>query len=131
MKKEAIEAAIVKSRQREINYPEFVRLLSEAGVRAYHVDVPSHTIVYRNGEETHTERGQPVAPEDARTAAPFDERGVKAAIANNQQGKGDYLTFLRQIWVSGVTEYEVDLGERRITYRGAAGEAYVETIPAP
>lgn len=131
MKKDAIEAAIVKARQSEITYPQFVRLLSEAGVRTYHVDVPSHTIVYRNGEETHTEHGSPVVPEDARTPAPFDESGIKAAIAGNQQGKGDYLTFLRQIWASGVTGYEVDLGERTVSYRGAAGESYTEAIPSP
>jgi uncharacterized protein YbcV (DUF1398 family) len=130
MKKDAIEAAIVKARQREITYPQFVGLLREAGVRTYHVDVPSHTLVYRNGEETYTEHGHPVAPEDARTPAPFDESGIKAAIAGNQQGKGDYLTFLRQIWASGVTEYDVDLGERTVTYRGAA-EAYMEAIPSP
>jgi uncharacterized protein YbcV (DUF1398 family) len=131
MKKDAVEAAIVKARQSEITYPQFVGLLSEAGVRTYHVDVPSHTVVYRNGEEAHTEHGQPVVPEDARTPALFDESGVKAAIAGNQQGKGDYLTFLRQIWASGVVGYDVDLGARTVTYRGAAGEVYVEAIPSP
>lgn len=131
MKKDEIEAAIVKARQSEVTYPQFVELLSEAGVRTYHVDVPSHTVIYRNGEETHTEHGQPVVSEDARTPAPFDDSGVKAAIAGNQQGKGDYLTFLRQIWASGVVEYDVDLGERTVSYRGVAGEAYVESIPAP
>ena len=131
MKKDAIEAAIVRARQSEVTYPQFVELLSEAGVRTYSVDVPSHTIVYRNGEETHTEQGLQVAPEDAWALARFDESGVKAAIAYNQQGKGDYLTFLQQIWASGVTEYDVDLGERTVSYRGAAGETYVEAIPLP
>jgi uncharacterized protein YbcV (DUF1398 family) len=124
-----LEEIIGRSRRREISYPELVRLLVEAGVQTYHVDVATHTIFYRDATESYTEHG-PVAA-SSQLLAPFSVEGVKAAIAANQQGKSDFLEFLRQIWQSGVTTYEVDLAARSIAYRGAGGESYVEAIPLP
>lgn len=127
---ETIRTAIEKSAKGEIPYPVLARTLLESGVRSYHVDVATHTAVYRGDGDPFTIQGKAVAiPGEPPTA--FQEEKVKAAILANQRREIDYEGFLQRIWQNGTIAYDVDLAERTVTYRGRDGEAYVERIPLP
>jgi uncharacterized protein YbcV (DUF1398 family) len=129
MNREAVTAAVESARKREIGYLDFVRRLIAAGVQTYRVEVPAHTITYHSPDDTFIEQGEPLAGADPERPAPFQAPGVQAAIAANQQGKGEYQLFLRQIWDAGTVAYDVDFQARTIAYRGAHGEVYEEGIP--
>jgi uncharacterized protein YbcV (DUF1398 family) len=126
---QAVRVALEKNRRKEIDYPAFAQLLREAGVRSYRADVPAHAITYEGEGESFTETGREIVPAAERSPRTYDPEGIRAALAANQRGKGDYEEFLRQIWAAGVTHYDVDLQAATVTYRGAQGEAWVEPIP--
>jgi uncharacterized protein YbcV (DUF1398 family) len=123
-----IQDAIVQAARGEIPYPVLARMLREAGIRRYEVDVPSHTAVYQGVGEPLTIKGPEIATPGA-AAAPFHREGLREVILANQRKEIDYDKFLERIWRSGVTRYDVDLEARTITYRGQGGEAYEERIP--
>ena len=124
----SIQTAIDQAARGEIPYPVLARTLRESGIRTYRVDVATHTAIYQGDGEPLTLRGAAVAGAGEPPPA-FDRSGVVAALLANQRRETDYDGFLRQIWQSGVTSYDVDLAARTVTYRGSKGEAHVERIP--
>ena len=128
------EAAIRDAVHRADNapgYPEAVRFLIEGGVKRYHTDVATRTIVYSSDAASYSDLGVAPAHTTPEDAGGFDGSGVEAAFTAVEQGRSDYSGFLGAIWAAGVVEYDVDLVERRITYRGRHGETYVQRIPLP
>jgi uncharacterized protein YbcV (DUF1398 family) len=130
--REAMKIAVEKARSVAADYPAFVKMLAEAGIQSYRANVAAHTITYLHAKgETYIERWPESPGPQRQTPNPFNEAGLKAAILDSQRKKIDYPTFMNLIWASGVTQYEVELSARQITYRGAKGETYVERIPNP
>lgn len=125
----AVRDALEKNRRKEIDYPALAQLLRQAGVRSYRADVPAHVLTYQGDGESFTETGREIVPAAERSPRKFDADEIRAALAANQRGQGDYEDFLRQIWAAGVTHYDVDLDAATVTYRGAQGEAWIEPIP--
>jgi uncharacterized protein YbcV (DUF1398 family) len=123
-----IQTALEQSARGEISYPTLAQILVNAGIRSYHVDVAAHTATYHGEGEPFTHQGQAIAhPQEPPPL--FREDALKAAIIANQRKEIDYEEFLRRIWQSGTTVYDVDLEEKTVTYRGRGGEACVERIP--
>jgi uncharacterized protein YbcV (DUF1398 family) len=124
----SIRDAIDQAARGEISYPVLAKTLWESGIRAYHVDVATHTAVYQGDGEPFTIKGEGVARAGEKAPA-FDQSGVVAAIHASQRRDIDYDGFLQRIWQSGVATYDVDLEARTIIYKGQSGEAHVERIP--
>lgn len=124
----SIRAAIDQSARGEISYPVLAKTLRDSGVRTYHVDVAAHTAVYQGDGESFTIQGEDVAGAGEKPPA-FDQPGILAALLANRRREIDYDGFLRRIWQSGVTSYDVDLEARTVSYNGQDGEVHVERIP--
>jgi uncharacterized protein YbcV (DUF1398 family) len=123
---EKVRKALALAQARKVSYPQFVDLLSEAGIGHYSVDVATHRITYygANGE-AHIEDG----PAGGASVSPaFNEAGVRAAIADTQKGVIDYPEFLKRIASAGCSHYEANIHNRVIAYKGA-GASYKENIP--
>jgi uncharacterized protein YbcV (DUF1398 family) len=130
MTKAAIKEAVHRA-DNAASYPEVAQILIDAGVRLYHTDVRSHTIIYNTDQDYFADQGEPAVPDTTPPADVFDQAGIVAAFASIERREVDYQGFLRQLWRAGVVEYEVSLIARRITYYGAHGETHSETIPEP
>lgn len=60
----------------------------------------------------------------------FDRSALIAALRSDQAGNSTFPEFLMAAWKAGVVGYEVDFDQRTVTYRGSAGESYLESYPA-
>ena len=110
------------------NYPDLAKHLSEIGVESYTVDTASGTILYRfKAGETVLHPGTVAARAISEN---FNGQKTIEAIRNNQQGKTDYPTFMKEIAEAGVRFYEATLigANKRVTYIGIGG-SYEEKIP--
>ena len=126
-----ITTILAEARAKSQNYPQYAYLLWQSGIHTYTVEVPTHLITYRGNQadQQWVVPGAAIILETSPSPHPFDEAGVKAALKANQEGKTDFETFLKQIWQSGITQYDADLQERKVTYRGATGKVYAEHFP--
>jgi uncharacterized protein YbcV (DUF1398 family) len=109
-------------------FPEVVRRLDAAGVRAYRADlVRLENAYYGAGNETHGHTvplhdGPPIAPQ-------FDEAEVVAAVRAIQRREIGYAEFLRRIMRGGCASYSVFFGGRKAMYFGRDGAFYTEKFP--
>ena len=123
---ERIKHALEQIGKKEINYPQFVGLLGEAGITGYKAEVASNRIVfYGTGGEAHIEQGPPVSQD---VPGGYDENSLRAAIADAQKELIDHPTFLKRIHSAGVVTYEVNIRKHRIDYTRANGHSYREKI---
>ena len=122
---EAVDAAVAVN-----DYPVAVEMMLAAGIKRYHTDVKTHTIVYSADDADHTKAGEAPVPADE-PAVTYDKARMKAADAAFARGDTDYTGFLRGLWHAGVVAYDVDLVERTITFRGSQGETRVVNVPRP
>ncbi len=125
---EAVKEGLVKVRSGEMNYPQFISHLAAAGVTGYTAEVASYRIVFHGkGGQTILEAGVPVV-DSRQNPGRFSQGGIQAAIEDAQKMRIDHPTFLKRIYDSGITVYDVDTLKRRIVYKGAGG-SYTEAIP--
>ena len=59
----------------------------------------------------------------------FDQKALIAALRTDQAGESNFPEFLHASWRAGVVRYEVDLGQRTVTYYGCNEESYAEHYP--
>ena len=118
----------VKSAEALGDYPRAVTAMFEAGILGYRTDVRSHRLQYRSAEAEWLETGDEPVPAAA-PEHPFDLDALKAALRAFGRGEVDYNGFLRALWEAGVPEYEVDLAQRTVAYRGKRGEMHIVHVP--
>jgi uncharacterized protein YbcV (DUF1398 family) len=130
MSENSIRNAVQRA-DRAGSYEEAMRILISAGVRLYHVEVRSHTIVYSSDLTSYTDAGEPTIEEDGAAVDVLVTESIDAAMHAIDHGETDYSGFLRQLWRAGVIEYDVNLIWRRITFSGADGQTYVTGVGTP
>lgn len=112
------------------NYPDLVKKLIDIGIQSYTVDVSSGIILYRLAEGVTCEHEPNHVIELRKIEQQHDIDRTIQAIRNNQQGKTNYPTFMKEIAGAGVRFYEATLtgNNKRVTYIGV-GSIYEEAIP--
>lgn len=60
----------------------------------------------------------------------FNREAFLKVLKVAQTGGSAFPEFLKDSWRAGVIKYEADLISRKVTYYGAADEAYEENNPA-
>ncbi len=60
----------------------------------------------------------------------FSQEALVKALRTDQAGESTFREFLQSSWEAGVISYDVDFGDRTVTYHGSRGERYVESYPA-
>lgn len=127
MKIDIIEECTSLSLAEKITFPQVVMKLAAAGVESYIVDlVGKKKFSYGSQGETHT---GDLAFEGVTIPEHLDAAAVKQTIADIQQGRIQYLTFLRRIMESGCAHYEVFITGRRAIYFGRDGMQHIEEFP--
>ena len=129
---ENVETALanaMKIRPKVGGFPYLAEVLRRAGVTRNRCVLPACQNLYL------TDRGPVVSTGIALTSgmtdvASFDREGLIAALREDQAGKTTFEQFLRAAWRAGVVQYEVDFEQRKVSYYGAHGEAYVEDYQA-
>src|SRR5262245_12049765 len=112
---------------KKVSFPERIHNLSKVGIERYHVDLMKLEIIYysRDGK-TYDE---PILIENnPAIAINFDKAKVIEAIRDNQQGKIDYQSFLREIIAAGTVSYTVYLDGKQVVYVGRKGESHSENF---
>lgn len=127
MNTDVIEECTSLSLSEKITFPEVVTKLAAAGVERYTTDlVGKKKFSYGRSGETHIED---FAFESINIPEQFDPTTVKQAIADSQQDRIKYQTFLRRIMEAGCVHYEVFITGRRAIYFGRDGGHHIEEFP--
>lgn len=127
MKTDIIKECTSLSLAEKITFPQVVMKLAEAGVERYIADlVGKKKFSYGSEGETHT---GDLAFDGVTIPEHFDAAAVKQTIADIQQGRIQYQTFLRRIMEAGCAHYEVFIKGRRAVYFGRNGMQHIEEFP--
>ena len=128
MDTDIITECTAKSLAGQIAFPEVITKLVGAGVERYLVDlVGRHQHSYgTSGEHFDALLALPNMP---LIPANFDVSVLKSTIAEIQQQKIDYMTFLREIMQAGCCRYEVYINGRQAVYFGRNGSQHNELFP--
>lgn len=127
MKIDVIKECTSLSLSEKITFPEVVVKLAEAGVERYIADlVGKKKFSFGKQGETHT---GDLTFKNIAIPEQFDTAEVKRTIADIQQGRIQYQTFLRRIMEAGCTHYEVFITGHRAVYFGRNGLQHIEEFP--
>lgn len=112
---------------KNVSFPERIKNLSDFGIERYHVDLIKLEITYYAQDGgSYVERM--LIDNTPALAINFDKSRVIEAIRNNQQGRIDYPTFLREIITAGTVSYSVYLDGKQVIYTGRKGESHTENF---
>lgn len=112
-----------------LSFPEVVKRLMQVNVERYSVDlVRMEKYFYGKNGETYLQKidfegAQPIAED-------FVSEQVGRAVRSIQQGKINYLEFLKEIMVSGTSNYTVYIDGKQVVYFGRKGETHIEQFPS-
>ncbi len=125
---EQIKAAHSKV-QSGADFPAYIREIKELGVTHYEAYVSDGHIDY-HGENNYTakvpEKYEPLTIADEANVAEF-----KTQLLAHQQGKTDYLTFIRMCANTGIEKWEICMKKMTCTYFDKSGNVIlVEMIPS-
>ena len=110
-------------------FPYLAETLRSAGVTRNQWFLPACQSVYMTDAGPVVMQGIPLMSGTAEVPQ-FDERALIAALRKDQAGESTFPEFLSSAWLAGVLRYDVDFGERTVTYYGCNDEAYAERYPA-
>lgn len=110
------------------DFPAYIKEIKALGVTHYEAYVTDGHIDY-HGEGNYTAtvsaKYEPLLIADSPELKEF-----KAELLAHQQGKTDYLTFIRMCAKTGVEKWEISIDKMTCTYFDKAGnEMLVESIP--
>jgi uncharacterized protein YbcV (DUF1398 family) len=129
MNTEAIRRALEGSQVGKLTFPEVVRILLEAGVESYRVDlVRGDDTFYMLSGETHVEK---MTLPSAKIADNFSQTAIAAAIRAAQADSIRYPEFLNRAMAAGTAAYHAYLTGRKVIYFGRKGELHIEEFPSP
>jgi uncharacterized protein YbcV (DUF1398 family) len=124
---DVVQEAFHRSHRGQITFPEQAKMLADAGIEAYHVDLArSEWRYYTPSGESHVEIS---SEQHAPAADNFCADSVQAALLNIRQGTTDYPKFLEQILAAGCVYYVAYLAGRQVIYFGRKGEFHIEPFP--
>lgn len=106
-------------------FPYLAETLRRAGVTRNLWFLPACESVYMTDAGPVVMQGTPLLTGVAEVP-PFDEKALIAALRKDQAGESTLPEFLSSAWRAGVLRYDVEFGERTVTYHGCNGEAYAE-----
>lgn len=110
------------------DFPSYIKEIKELGVINYEAYVSNGHIDY-HGENNYTikvpEKYEPIPIADV---VRFDE--FKTQLLAHQQGKTDYLTFIKMCAETGIEKWEISIDNMTCTYFDKTGnKILVEQIP--
>lgn len=124
---EQIQAAHSKVKS-GADFPAYIKEIRLLGVTHYEAYVTDGHIDYHganNYTATVTAKYDTLAIADSPKTAQFKEE-----LLAHQQGKTDYLTFIKMCAASGIEKWEIDIEKMTCTYFDKAGnEILIEQIP--
>lgn len=110
------------------DFPSYIREIKQLGVTHYEAYVSDGHIDY-HGADNHTAK----VPEKYETLAIADDTNIdefKAELLAHQQGKTDYLTFIKMCAATGIEKWIISINQMTCIYYDKAGkEILVEQIP--
>lgn len=110
-------------------FPYLAETLRRAGVTCNIWSLPACQSLYLTEQGAVVAQGTPLIT-GLEDVARFDQDALVAALRADQAGKCTFPEFLMAAWKAGVVGYEVNFGNRTVSYHGLAGESYVESYPA-
>jgi uncharacterized protein YbcV (DUF1398 family) len=109
-------------------FPVLAEVLRQAGVQWNRWSLPSCQAVYSMREGSVVQQGTPLVT-GTHEIPPFNRDALITALRTDQEGKSTFPEFLQAAWKAGVTSYDADFVERKVTYYGVNGESYLEEYP--
>lgn len=110
------------------DFPSYIREIKQMGVTHYEAYVSDGHIDY-HGTGNHTAK----VPEKYEPLTIADETNIqefKAELLAHQQGKTDYLTFIKMCADTGIEKWIIDMDKMTCTYHDKSGsEVLMEQIP--
>jgi uncharacterized protein YbcV (DUF1398 family) len=131
-KEKMFTAAQIKAAHSKVksgaDFPSYIKEIKEFGVTHYEAYVTDGHIDY-HGANNYTvkvpEKYEPLIIADRPKIEQF-----KAALMAHQQGKTDYLTFIKMCAETGIEKWEICMDKMTCTYFDKAGnEILIEGIP--
>lgn len=110
-------------------FPYLAETLRIAGVRRNIWSLPACQSLYLTEQGPVVAQGVPLIT-GMEDVLPFDQGALITALRTDQAGESTFAEFLMAAWKAGVVSYDVNFGERTVTYYGSDGESYVESYPA-
>lgn len=110
------------------DFPAYIQEIKALGVTHYEAYVSDGHTDY-HGENKHTAT-VPAKYEPIEIAAAVNSDLFKAELLAHQQGKTDYLTFIKMCATTGIEKWEIRMDEMTCTYFDRKGEQILtEQIP--
>lgn len=110
------------------DFPAYIQEIKTLGVTHYEAYVSDGHTAY-HGENDHTAT-VPAKYDAIEIAKSINTEVFKAELLAHQQGKTDYLTFIKMCAETGIEKWEIRMNEMTCTYFDSAGnEILVEKIP--
>jgi uncharacterized protein YbcV (DUF1398 family) len=109
-------------------FPEVVKRLAGAGVRAYDADLIRLRNTYYGAARQAQDEALPLSG-GASVAGTFDKSAVAATVHAIQNGEIGYADFLRRIMAAGCASYRVFIDGRKVIYFGRDGDFHIEEFP--
>jgi uncharacterized protein YbcV (DUF1398 family) len=110
------------------DFPAYIKEIKQLGVTHYETYVSDGHIDY-HGAEDHTAL-VPAKYDHLPIAEVVNSKQFIAELKAHQQGKSDYLTFIKMCAGYGIDKWQVRMDKMTCTYFDAAGkEVLVEEIP--
>ena len=109
-------------------FPYLAETLRAAGVTRNVWYLPSCQSVYLTRFGAVVQQGTPLISGTSEVLK-FNQDILILALRTDQAGKSSFPEFLKSAWEAGVVSYDVEFENRRVTYYGVFGEAYVEEYP--
>lgn len=110
------------------DFPFYIREIKALGVTHYETHVSDGNIDYHAGNDYAVKvpaKYDPLIVAELPSPAQF-----RAALAAHQQGKTDFLTFIKMCAAFGISKWAICMEKMTCTYYDKAGnEILVETIP--
>jgi len=110
------------------DFPAYIKEIKNLGVTHYEAYVTDGHIDYHNGSK-HTAK-VPAKYDPLIIADTSKNEEFKAELVAHQQGKTDFLTFIKMCAVFGIEKWAICMDKMTCTYYDKAGnEILVEEIP--
>lgn len=110
------------------DFPAYIQEIKFLGVTHYETYVTDGHIDYHGGDD-HTVQ-IPAKYEPMHIAETANVEAFKAGLLDHQQGKTDFLSFIRMCAITGIEKWSISMDKMTCTYYDLKGtEVLVERIP--
>lgn len=110
------------------DFPAYIQEIKALGVTHYEAYVADGHIDYHSGDTCTVK--VPAKYDPLVIADPSDDERFRAQLKDHQEGKTDFLTFIKMCAAVGVEKWQIDMDKMTCTYYNKAGDKMlVEEIP--